>query len=70
VNAEKLGVAMQLTNILRDVGEDFRQHGRVYIPTTTLKRHGCSMNQIEQGRADQAFVDVWEDLAGRSRSII
>ena len=39
--ATDLGVALQLTNILRDVPEDLRR-GRVYIPQEDLRRHGCS----------------------------
>jgi len=39
--AEKLGAAMQLTNILRDVGEDL-DAGRVYLPSSVLRRHGLS----------------------------
>jgi 15-cis-phytoene synthase len=39
--AVDLGVALQLTNILRDVPEDLRR-GRVYIPQEDLRRHGCS----------------------------
>jgi phytoene synthase len=39
VRAADLGVAMQLTNIARDVGEDERR-GRVYLPATLLERHG------------------------------
>jgi phytoene synthase len=38
--ADDLGVAMQLTNILRDVRED-REHGRVYLPVEDLRRFGC-----------------------------
>jgi phytoene synthase len=38
--ADDLGVAMQLTNILRDVRED-REHGRVYLPAQDLRRFGC-----------------------------
>ncbi|MCG1010512.1 squalene/phytoene synthase family protein [Salinicoccus sp. ID82-1] len=63
INAEKLGVAMQITNILRDVGEDMREHGRVYIPAAILRQHGCAMNQIEEGEIDQVFINAWEDLA-------
>ena len=37
--AENLGLAFQLTNILRDVGEDARR-GRVYLPADELARHG------------------------------
>ena len=38
--ADDLGVAMQLTNILRDVRED-RERGRVYLPAEDLRRYGC-----------------------------
>jgi phytoene synthase len=38
--ADELGVAMQLTNILRDVRED-RDRGRVYLPAEDLRRFGC-----------------------------
>jgi phytoene synthase len=38
--ADDLGVAMQLTNILRDVRED-RERGRVYLPAEDLRRFGC-----------------------------
>jgi phytoene synthase len=38
--ADDLGVALQLGNILRDLGEDLRQ-GRAYLPATDLERFGC-----------------------------
>ncbi len=40
-----LGVALQLTNILRDVPGDFAR-GRVYIPQADLRRHGCREEDI------------------------
>ena len=43
--AVKLGIAMQLTNILRDVGEDARM-GRVYFPKDELARFGLSLSDI------------------------
>jgi 15-cis-phytoene synthase len=43
--ATALGRAMQLTNILRDVGEDFGR-GRLYLPVAELERHGLSINAI------------------------
>ncbi len=43
--ATDLGVALQLTNILRDVPEDLRR-GRVYIPQEDLRRHGCSEKDL------------------------
>ncbi len=45
--AVDLGVALQLTNILRDVSEDLRR-GRVYIPQEDLRRHGCSEDDLAQ----------------------
>lgn len=62
-NAEKLGIAMQITNILRDIGEDMREHGRVYIPASILNDYGCSVAQLEERKVDQAFMDAWEHLA-------
>src|SRR5271157_3263554 len=43
--ATKLGIAMQLTNILRDVGEDSRM-GRVYFPTDELERYGLTKEDL------------------------
>ncbi len=43
--ATKLGIAMQLTNILRDVGEDARM-GRVYFPTEELERYGLTKEDL------------------------
>jgi phytoene synthase len=40
--ADDLGIAMQLTNIIRDVRED-REMGRVYLPSEDLERFGCSL---------------------------
>ncbi len=39
--ADDLGVAMQITNVLRDVREDF-ERGRVYLPGEDLRRFGCA----------------------------
>jgi squalene synthase HpnC/squalene synthase HpnD len=43
--AEQLGLAFQLTNILRDVGSDFEM-GRVYIPQEDLDRFGCTREDL------------------------
>lgn len=45
--AENLGYALQLTNILRDVGEDAR-NGRIYLPLEDLKKFGVSAEQIRR----------------------
>jgi len=41
--ADALGVALQLTNILRDVREDFR-NGRIYLPREDLERFDCTLD--------------------------
>ncbi len=52
--AVKLGVALQLTNILRDVGEDWRA-GRVYLPQEDLARFGLSEADVAAGRVDERW---------------
>lgn len=52
--AVTLGVALQLTNILRDIGEDARR-GRVYLPLQDLARFGLSDADILAGRRDERF---------------
>ena len=45
-HAKALGEAFQLTNFLRDVREDVTEYGRIYLPRTTLERHGVSDDQV------------------------
>jgi len=52
--AIKLGVALQLTNILRDVGEDWRA-GRLYLPLDELTAFGLSEADIAAGRVDDRW---------------
>src|SRR5581483_828141 len=46
--ALNLGVALQLTNILRDVATDL-ERGRVYLPLEDLRAHGCSVDDLTAG---------------------
>ncbi len=45
--AEKLGVAFQLANFIRDIGEDL-DRGRVYLPITELQAHGVTREMLER----------------------
>jgi 15-cis-phytoene synthase len=45
--AERLGAAMQLTNILRDIGEDL-DAGRIYLPTSLLTQHGLCRGDLRK----------------------
>ncbi|HEX2864608.1 MAG TPA: phytoene/squalene synthase family protein [Deinococcales bacterium] len=66
--ALKLGQAMQLTNILRDVAED-RERGRVYLPDDVLRRHGLSRQAVEAGTDGPAYRAVIAELAGVARGL-
>ncbi|HTN64598.1 MAG TPA: presqualene diphosphate synthase HpnD [Burkholderiaceae bacterium] len=52
--AEKLGLAFQLTNIIRDVGEDARK-GRIYLPLDELERFGVPAADILNARHSENF---------------
>jgi len=53
-HAANLGIALQLTNILRDVQEDLRR-GRVYLPEDELARFGYKADFLRRGVANEAF---------------
>lgn len=55
-HATKLGEAFQMTNFLRDVGEDVRERERVYLPERTLREHGASVEQVLEGRFDESVA--------------
>ena len=55
--AIKLGVALQMTNILRDVGEDYR-NGRLYLPREELAFYGIRESDIAEGR----LTDNWRQF--------
>lgn len=59
VYANDLGLAFQLTNIIRDVGEDAHR-GRIYLPQTELQQFGVSETDILQARSTPAFQNLME----------
>lgn len=61
-SAIELGYAMQITNILRDVGEDYHQKSRIYLPKDEL--NDDVMQAIQTKKVNEAFIQVWERLAG------
>lgn len=57
--AENLGMAFQLTNIIRDVGEDARRD-RIYIPVEELARFNVTAADIMHARHSEAFVQLMQ----------
>jgi phytoene synthase len=66
--ADELGVALQLTNILRDIREDYRD-GRIYLPAEDFKRFGTELRPNGSGwpAADPKLVDLVVFEAERAR---
>jgi phytoene synthase len=64
--ARKLGLALQLVNILRDVGEDARR-GRIYLPLDDLQRFGVKPADILAGRYVEGFAALMRFEAQRAR---
>lgn len=58
--ARHLGIAMQITNIVRDVGEDIERLDRVYLPTDWLTAHGVSRRALANGRRVSGYVRLLE----------
>ena len=67
-SAVALGVAMQLTNILRDVGEDL-ENGRVYLPAEVLEAASYAPERLRAHAVDEAFRNAWETVAHRSEEL-
>ena len=61
-----LGIALQLTNILRDVAEDARR-GRIYLPASELQAFGVSDKDVLSGRPSAALKQVLRAGAKRAR---
>ena len=65
--AADLGLAFQLTNIIRDVGEDARRD-RIYLPLDELERHGVSLDDIARSRETDSFRRMMEFQIERAQS--
>lgn len=64
--AVDLGLAMQLTNILRDLAEDHRR-GRCYLPREEMERFGYTVDDLSRGRITPAFHDLMRFQIDRAR---
>ena len=66
--AIKLGVALQITNILRDVGEDWRM-GRMYLPRQELAAYGLMEADVAGGRLDDRWRAFMRFQVARNRRL-
>lgn len=64
--AEKLGLAFQLTNIIRDVGEDARR-GRIYLPISELQQFGVPAADILNAKHSENFENLMRFQLERAR---
>ncbi|MEJ2758411.1 MAG: squalene/phytoene synthase family protein [Anaerolineales bacterium] len=66
--AVKLGLALQMTNILRDVGEDLR-NGRVYLPQEELDQFGVTEEDLQAGRITEKWGAFMRFQIDRNRRL-
>tara|TARA_B100000315_G_scaffold258496_3_gene310859 strand:- start:42 stop:917 length:876 start_codon:yes stop_codon:yes gene_type:complete len=65
-HAVDLGLAMQLTNIARDVREDL-EFGRIYLPQDEMARFGYSEAELQAGVVNPAFIELMRHQAERAK---
>jgi phytoene synthase len=66
--AVKLGVALQITNILRDVAEDYKA-GRIYLPADELRAFSLTESDLQVGRVTPAWRDFMRFQIARNRRL-
>ena len=66
--AHKLGLAFQLTNIIRDVGED-AMRGRIYLPVNELQQFDVKAHEILQRKHSDRFVALMKFQAERAHTL-
>jgi phytoene synthase len=66
--AEKLGLAFQLTNIIRDVGEDARK-GRIYLPVNELQQFGVTAQDLLSARHSEKFEALMRFQTERAQAM-
>ncbi|MEP6607874.1 MAG: presqualene diphosphate synthase HpnD [Burkholderiaceae bacterium] len=65
--AARLGLALQLINIIRDVGDDARR-GRIYIPVDEMQRFGVKASDVLAGRYVEGFGALMQFQTDRARA--
>lgn len=68
-SAIQLGIAMQITNILRDVGEDYHQKQRIYLPQEEMERFRYTQADLRESLVNENFINLWERLAKHAEGL-
>lgn len=67
--AEKLGEAMQLTNFLRDIQEDYVSRGRIYLPQEDMRSYGVTEEMIYEKHVTPEFIHLMKSEISRARRL-
>jgi hydroxysqualene synthase len=59
--------ALQLANFWQDLGQDWRERQRLYVPTDVMHRHGADLATLDSSGIDDAWRNVMADLVTRTR---
>jgi len=66
--AHDLGLAMQLTNFWRDIGEDWRERGRIYLPLEDMERFGYTEAMLSAHIVNDQFIALMQFEIARARA--
>jgi phytoene/squalene synthetase len=61
-SSKSIGIAMQITNILRDVGEDF-ENNRIYLSKAQLDKYKVDLKEVFENGVNKNYIDLWESYA-------
>lgn len=67
-SARRMGIAMQLTNILRDVGEDLETLQRVYLPMAWIEAQGLRLERLAEGHVPAGYPPLLEAVMAEAEA--
>lgn len=67
--APYLGEAMQLTNFIRDIGEDYKERGRIYLPQEDMQKYNITENSIRDNKINADFIKLIKFEIKRARNL-
>jgi len=67
--ARTLGEALQMTNFLRDIGEDYDDRGRIYLPQEDMKKFCVTEDDIKNKKISSEFIELMEFEMSRTNNL-